>query len=39
MVDLQVTTISGTNGVLDEASVEEFKTSLRGDLLRPGDRD
>ena len=37
MVDLQITTITGTNGVLDEASVEEFKTSLRGALLRPGD--
>ncbi|MFQ6028885.1 MAG: FAD-binding oxidoreductase [Dehalococcoidia bacterium] len=37
MVDLQVTTITGSNGVLNEASVEEFKTSLRGDLLSPDD--
>ena len=37
MVDLQITTITGTNGVLDETSVEEFKTGLRGNLLRPDD--
>ena len=36
MVDLQVTTITGTSSVLDEAAIEEFKTSLRGQLLLPG---
>ena len=37
MTALQVTTTSGTSTVLDEATVQEFKTNLRGPLLRPGD--
>jgi hypothetical protein len=37
MTELQVTTTSGTSMVLDEATVQSFKTSLRGPLLRPGD--
>ena len=37
MVDLRVTTITGVDSVLKEAVVEEFKGSLRGALLRPGD--
>ena len=37
MTELQVTTTSGTSMVLDEATVQGFKTSLRGPLLCPGD--
>ena len=37
MPDLRVTTIRGTDMVLDEATVQGFQTSLRGPLLRPGD--
>src|SRR6266568_9561189 len=37
MTELHVTTTSGTTIVLDEATVQGFKTSLRGPLLRPGD--
>ena len=37
MTELQVITTSGTSMVLDEATVQGFKTSLRGPLLRPGD--
>ena len=37
MTELQVTTTSGTSLVLDAATVQGFKTSLRGPLLRPGD--
>ena len=37
MVDLRVTTTSGTDAVLNESSIEEFRTSLRGGLLRAGD--
>lgn len=37
MVDLQVITNTGANTVLTEALVEEFKASLRGPLLQPGD--
>ena len=37
MTELHVTTTSGTTMVLDEATVQGFKTSLRGLLLRPGD--
>ncbi len=37
MVDLQVITNTGANTVLAEATVEEFKASLRGDLLQPDD--
>jgi FAD/FMN-containing dehydrogenase len=35
MVDRRVISITGT--VLDEATIQEFKIGLRGDLLRPGD--
>ena len=37
MSDLKVTTTAGAETVLEEAAVEEFKSSLRGELLRPGD--
>ncbi len=37
MVDLQFRTITGSDGVLEEATVEDFKSSLRGALLRDGD--
>ena len=37
MTDLRVTTTRGTDMVLDEATVQDFTTSLRGPLLRPGD--
>lgn len=37
MTDLRVTTIRGTDIVLDEATVQGFKASLRGPLLCPGD--
>jgi FAD/FMN-containing dehydrogenase len=37
MADLRITTTRGTDTVLDEATVQAFKTSLRGPLLRPGD--
>ena len=37
MVDLQVITNTGANTVLAEATVEEFKASLRGALLQPDD--
>ncbi|MCK5484004.1 MAG: hypothetical protein KAJ13_09870, partial [Gemmatimonadetes bacterium] len=37
MVDLRVTTTSGTDAVLNETRIEEFSTSLRGGLLRTGD--
>jgi hypothetical protein len=35
MTEFQATTTSGTSMVLDEATVQGFKTSLRGPLLRP----
>ncbi|MFZ3166366.1 MAG: FAD-dependent oxidoreductase [Candidatus Methanoperedens sp.] len=35
MVDRRVINTEGT--VLDEATIEEFKVSLRGQLIRPGD--
>jgi FAD/FMN-containing dehydrogenase len=35
--DIRVTTITGGETVLEEAAVEAFKSSLRGELLRPGD--
>lgn len=35
MVDRRVISIKGT--VLDEATIQEFKVSLRGELIRPGD--
>jgi FAD/FMN-containing dehydrogenase len=37
MTDLQVTTISGMDTVLEEAAVTAFKQSLRGQLIAPGD--
>jgi hypothetical protein len=37
MTDLRITTTIGTNTVLDGATVEGFKTSLRGELLCPTD--
>jgi len=37
MVDLRVTTPTGGDSVLNEATVEEFKKSLRGRLLLPSD--
>ena len=37
MTDLRITTTRGTDMVLDETTVEGFKTSLRGPLLRPDD--
>src|ERR687892_674263 len=36
MVDLRVATLTGPETTLPEAVVEEFKKSLRGELLRPG---
>src|SRR5882762_8930531 len=37
MTELHVATTSGTTMVLDAATVQGFKTSLRGPLLCPGD--
>jgi hypothetical protein len=37
MSDIRVTTITGGETVLEAAAVEAFKSSLRSDLLRPGD--
>ena len=37
MTDLRITTTKGTDTVLDEATVQGFKSSVRGPLLRPGD--
>ena len=37
MADLRITTTRGTDTVLDEATVQGFKSSVRGPLLRPGD--
>ncbi len=37
MVDRQVISTIGT--ILDEATIQEFKASLRGELVRPGDKD
>jgi len=37
MEDLRVATTTGTDTVLEEAAVEEFKAGLRGELLCPGD--
>jgi len=37
MEDLRVATTTGTDTLLEEAAVEEFKAGLRGELLRPGD--
>ena len=37
MEDLRIITTRGTDTVLDETTVQGFKTSVRGPLLRPGD--
>jgi hypothetical protein len=37
MTDLRVITTTGKETVLEAATVEKFKASLRGALLRPGD--
>lgn len=37
MADLSITTTLGTDTMLDEATVQGFKSSVRGPLLRPGD--
>ena len=37
MTDLRITTTRGTDTALDEATVQEFKASVRGQLIRPGD--
>ena len=36
MVDIQVTTNTGSVSILEEAAVEEFRASLRGELLCSG---
>jgi FAD/FMN-containing dehydrogenase len=38
MVDLQVATISGTNSVLGNEAIEEFRGNLRGRLILPDDQ-
>ncbi|MFQ6029366.1 MAG: FAD-binding oxidoreductase, partial [Dehalococcoidia bacterium] len=37
MVDLQVTMTTGRDTTIAEATIEEFKKSLRGELLSPGE--
>jgi FAD/FMN-containing dehydrogenase len=37
MAGLHVTTTIGTGTTIDDAALEAFKASLRGELLRPGD--
>ena len=37
MADLRTTTTSGSDTIVAEATVQAFKTSMRGPLLRPGD--
>ena len=37
MVDLRVTTNAGAEAVLEQVAVDEFRSSLRGELLRQGD--
>jgi hypothetical protein len=39
MVDLQVATMTGANATLEELTIEEFRSSLRGRLIQPGDAD
>jgi FAD/FMN-containing dehydrogenase len=39
MADLSMTTSTGSHIVIEGTTVETFKTSLRGELLRPGDTD
>ena len=36
MADLLVVATAGTDTVLNEATVQEFKATLRGELIRPG---
>lgn len=35
MVDLQVATMTGANATLEELTIEEFRSSLRGRLIQP----
>ena len=35
MVDLQAATLTGTDTMVGEEQIEEFRASLRGDLLQP----
>jgi FAD/FMN-containing dehydrogenase len=37
MADLRISTTKGTDTVFDEATVQGFKSSVRGPLLRAGD--
>jgi FAD/FMN-containing dehydrogenase len=37
MTDLRIITTTGTDSVLDDPTIEAFKSSLRGELLKPGD--
>ena len=37
MVDLKVTTMTGSEATLDEAAVEGLKASLRGEITLPSD--
>ena len=37
MSDIQAVTVTGENTTVAEAGVEEFKSSLRGDVLSSGD--
>ena len=37
MTDLRVITTDGTDAILEEAAVQKFAESLRGQLLHPGD--
>jgi len=37
MTDLRITTNNGADAILEEAVVQELKTSLHGPLLQPGD--
>ncbi|HZY57629.1 MAG TPA: FAD-dependent oxidoreductase, partial [Rubrobacteraceae bacterium] len=39
MTDLRIITTAGTDSVLDDSTIEAFKLSLRGELLKPGDAD
>jgi len=37
MTDLRVTTMKGADTVLKNTAIEAFRTSVRGELLRPAD--
>ena len=37
MTDLRIITTTGTDSVLDDSTIEAFKSSLRGELLKPSD--